>query len=133
MVKMLRRLCSTGDKPACRITALLLSTLIATAAAAATGPGRTSPAKPIRIVITTTPGSGGDVHARLLGSKLTGTLGQQIVVDNRAGASGIIGAEIAARAAPDALMMATSQHAVVTAMFEKLGKAIKAAGVRPDM
>ena len=94
----------------------------AAAAFAATPAVPAYPVKPIRIVVTTTPGSGGDILARLIGSKLTQAWGQQVVVDNRAGASGIIGSEIAARAVPDGytLMMATSQHATVTAMYEKL-------------
>lgn len=89
-----------------------------------TGPskGQTYPTKPIRIVATTAPGSGPDIMSRLIGQKLTDAWGQQVVVDNRAGASGIIGAEIAARAAPDGytLMMATSLHAIVANLFPKL-------------
>lgn len=80
------------------------------------------PIRPIRIVVSTTPSSGPDVLARLVGAKLTEALGQQVVVDNRAGASGNIGAEIAARAAPNGytLMIATSSHVIVNALFEKL-------------
>lgn len=80
------------------------------------------PTKPIRIIATTAPGSGPDIMSRLIGQKLTEAWGQQVVVDNRAGASGIIGAEIASRAAPDGytLMMATSLHAIVATMYSKL-------------
>ncbi len=68
------------------------------------------------------PGSGPDIVSRVIGSKLTEAWSQQVVVDNRAGANGIIGAEIGARAAPDGytLLMVTSQAAIVAAMFEKL-------------
>ena len=59
------------------------------------------PTKPIRIIATTTPGSGPDIVARLLGQKLTEAWGQPVVVDPRPGASGMIGAEIAARASAD--------------------------------
>lgn len=80
------------------------------------------PTKPIRILATTTPGSGPDIMSRLMGQKLTEAWGQQIVVDNRAGASGIIGTEIAARAASDGytLLMLTSSHVIVAALFQKL-------------
>ena len=71
---------------------------------------QTYPTKPIRVVVTSTPGSSPDITSRLIGAKLTEALGQQIIVDNRAGASGRIGAEVAARSAPDGytLMMMTS-------------------------
>lgn len=80
------------------------------------------PTKPIRIVATTTPGSGPDIMARLIGHKLTEAWGQQAVVDNRAGASGIIGTEIAAKAAPDGytLLILTSSHIIVATLFGKL-------------
>jgi tripartite-type tricarboxylate transporter receptor subunit TctC len=79
------------------------------------------PIKPIRILATTTPGSGPDIIARLIGQKLTEAWGQPVIVDPRPGASGMIGAEIAARASPDGytFMIATSQHAIVNAMYEK--------------
>ena len=59
------------------------------------------PSKPVRIVIPFPPGGGVDIVARLIGPRLSDIYGQQIVVDNRAGASGVIGTELAARAAPD--------------------------------
>jgi tripartite-type tricarboxylate transporter receptor subunit TctC len=59
------------------------------------------PSKPIRIVIPFPPGGGVDIVARLIGPKLSEVYGQQVVVDNRAGAAGIIGTELAARAPPD--------------------------------
>jgi tripartite-type tricarboxylate transporter receptor subunit TctC len=79
------------------------------------------PTKPIRIIATTTPGSGPDIIARLIGQKLSEAWGQPVVVDPRPGASGMIGAEIAARASPDGytFMIATSQHAIVNAMYAK--------------
>ena len=80
------------------------------------------PARPIRIIASTSPGSGPDIMSRLIGHKLTEAWGQQIVVDDRAGASGIIGTEIAAKAAPDGytLLMLTSSHVIVEALFQKL-------------
>ncbi len=80
------------------------------------------PAKPIRIIVLNSPGSGSDILARTIAVKITEALGQQVVIDNRAGAGGNIGLEIGARAAPDGytLVMITSQQAIVVAMYEKL-------------
>jgi tripartite-type tricarboxylate transporter receptor subunit TctC len=80
------------------------------------------PTKPLRIIVMNTPGSGADIVTRLVAAKMSEALGQQVVVDNRAGASGNIGAEIAARAAPDGytLAMITSQQPNVVALYDKL-------------
>ena len=59
------------------------------------------PAKPIRMVVPFSPGGTSDTLARILGQKFTEALGQQVVVDSRPGASGIIGTEIAMRAPAD--------------------------------
>jgi tripartite-type tricarboxylate transporter receptor subunit TctC len=67
--------------------------------AAAQAPGY--PAKPIRWIVPFAPGGSVDILARTAGAELTKMLGQQVVVDNRAGASGTIGTEMVARAAPD--------------------------------
>lgn len=93
----------------------------ATAQAQGTGPGQ-YPLKPIRMIILSTPGSGPDIVGRLVGARLTESWGQQVVIDPRPGASGIIGAELAARAAPDGytLAIATTQAAIVSVMFDKL-------------
>jgi tripartite-type tricarboxylate transporter receptor subunit TctC len=68
------------------------------------------PAKPIRIVVTFPPGGPTDIVARAVGQKLTEAWGQQIVVDNRGGAGGIIGTDVAAKAVPDGytLLLGTS-------------------------
>ncbi|MGE5524348.1 MAG: Bug family tripartite tricarboxylate transporter substrate binding protein [Rhodospirillaceae bacterium] len=63
------------------------------------------PTKPVRFIVPFTPGGGNDTIARLIGQKLTAVIGQQVIIDNRAGAGGTIGAEAAARSAPDGYTM----------------------------
>jgi tripartite-type tricarboxylate transporter receptor subunit TctC len=80
------------------------------------------PSRPIRIIALSSPASGPDIVGRLMGQKITEAWGQQVVVDTRPGATGIIGAEIAAKAAPDGhtLVVITSQQAIVSNMYKKL-------------
>jgi tripartite-type tricarboxylate transporter receptor subunit TctC len=59
------------------------------------------PSRPIRFIVPFPPGGGTDLHARTVQPKLSEALRQQIVIDNRSGAGGMLGAELAARAAPD--------------------------------
>ena len=73
--------------------------LIAAHAAHAQAPA--FPTKPVRIIVAFPPGGGTDIVARIVAGKLAEAWGQQAIVDNRAGASGVIGTELAARAAPD--------------------------------
>ena len=62
---------------------------------------QTYPTKPIRMILPFPPGGPNDIYCRVVSQKLSDAFGRQVVVDNRGGASGIIGAELAARAAPD--------------------------------
>src|SRR3954471_23037062 len=72
------------------------------------------PAKPIRIVVPFSAGSGSDVFARTLGPRFTETWGQQVVVENREGAGGVIGAQLVAKSAPDGytLLLGSTSWAV---------------------
>ncbi len=78
----------------------LLIALLVTAAASLAH-AQNYPTRPIRFIVPFPPGGGNDVMARVIGQKLTDAFGQQVVIDNRGGAAGNIGTEIAARAAPD--------------------------------
>jgi len=81
------------------------------------------PSKPIRVIVGFAPGGSADLTARAVGQKLGESLGQTIVVDNRSGASGIIGTELAARGAPDGytLLEATmTTHGIGPNLYKKL-------------
>jgi tripartite-type tricarboxylate transporter receptor subunit TctC len=106
--------------------AVLVAVLIAFAAhaqTASTGSGQAYPAKPVRIIVPFPPGGATDLVTRILAQKLTETWGQQVVADNRAGASGNIGAELAAKAPPDGYTLFMTSGSIVAAnkhMFKKL-------------
>lgn len=81
------------------------------------------PVKPVRLVIPFPAGGGADIFARLIGRKLQDNTGQTFVADNRAGAAGIIGCDMVARASPDGytlLMGTTGTHSTNPAVYEKL-------------
>ena len=80
------------------------------------------PAKPIRIVVPYPPGGGTDVIARTLAQKMTEVMGQQVLVDNRPGANGIIGSDAVAKAAPDGYtaLITLATHVINPALYAKL-------------
>jgi tripartite-type tricarboxylate transporter receptor subunit TctC len=81
------------------------------------------PAKPIRVIVPSPPGDGSDVVARLIGEKLAAAWGQQVVVDNRPGAGGRIGTELAAKAAPDGytwIMGNAGSHGINGGLYRNL-------------
>ena len=83
----------------------------------------TYPARPIRMIVAYPPGGGTDIVGRMMAQKLTETLQQNVVVDNRGGATGNIGTELAARANPDGytlLMGNVAPNAINVSLFKKL-------------
>ena len=96
------------------ITALLLSS--------ATGFAQQYPTKPIRLVVAQSAGGNADFVARAYGQRLSERFGQQIVIDNRPGGAGIIGAETVARAMPDGytLLLAPTGFSINVGLYPKL-------------
>lgn len=103
-----------------RVSALVFA--YACAAAAVATAQQNYPTRAIRIVVPSSIGGGTDIVARVIAQKLSETIGQQVVVDNRPGASTMIGGEVVARSAPDGytLLMGISTLAINPAMFKKV-------------
>ncbi|MSQ73847.1 MAG: tripartite tricarboxylate transporter substrate binding protein [Betaproteobacteria bacterium] len=82
--------------------------------------GQEYPAKPIRLIVPFPPGGGTDILARLVGQRLTESLGRTVIVDNRPGAGGNLGAELAAKASPDgySLLMVSASYAVNATLYK---------------
>ncbi|MGV3627576.1 MAG: Bug family tripartite tricarboxylate transporter substrate binding protein [Betaproteobacteria bacterium] len=102
--------------------ALLLAAGLMPASAGAQATG-SYPTKPIRLIVAFPPGGSTDIIARLVAQKLGEKLGQQVIVDNRGGAGGTLGTEIAAKAAPDGhtlTMGTTSTHVIAPAAYAKV-------------
>lgn len=81
------------------------------------------PSKPIKLVAPSTPGDAPDVIARLVADKLSTALGQQVVVENRPGAGGVVGSDYVAKAAPDGytlIMGNAGSHGINAAVYSKL-------------
>ena len=101
-----------------RFLALLISFLLAGAVQA-----QAYPAKPIRIIVNFPAGGVADIYARIIGAKVQEAWGQPVVVENRTGAGGNIGAEAVAKSAPDGYtlnMSAIGPHAVNVSLFSKM-------------
>jgi len=106
-----------------KATRYIVSGLLALACAAGAGAQQAFPNKPIRLVVGFAPGGNTDTVARVVGAKLGERLGTQVIIDNRGGAGGTIGTEIAARANPDGYtltMGTTTTHAIAVAAYAKL-------------
>ena len=103
-------------KASCRV--LMCAALLASSAALA----QTFPARSITIVVPATPGGAIDLTARLVGQKLSEAWGKPVLIENKAGATGIIGTEFVAKSAPDGhtLALVASSHAINPSMFKTL-------------
>lgn len=108
---MMRSLLKSG----CLVLMLCTSALSALAAA--------YPEKPIRMIVPWAPGGGSDTTGRIVGAKLAEALGQQVLIDNRAGAAGNIGTATAARTDPDGytLLLADTGFSTGISLYSKLG------------
>jgi len=106
---------------AARVAAAIFSAATLTAGGGAWA--QSYPAKPVRLIVAFPAGGGSDVVGRILAQKLGERLGQQVVVENRPGAGGSIGTEVAVRAAPDGYTLvlgSTSEIAINPAVYTKL-------------
>jgi tripartite-type tricarboxylate transporter receptor subunit TctC len=101
------------------------SLLVAALAAAVAAPqafGQAYPTKPVHMIISFTPGSATDIVGRVVSAKLAEIWGQPVIAENKAGAGGVIGSQIVAKADPDGytLLINSAAHAVNPAIFAKL-------------
>ncbi|HSF21055.1 MAG TPA: tripartite tricarboxylate transporter substrate binding protein [Burkholderiales bacterium] len=99
----------------------MASSLLGAAPAVAQDAVKNYPNRPIRMIVPNTPGSAVDTLSRIVGAELSNTIGQQVVTDNRAGAGGIIGMEIAKEANPDGytLISATTAASTIARLLQK--------------
>lgn len=103
---------------------LMMAALFAAGIAQAQG----YPSKPIRMIVASAPGGAPDILGRAIAQKMSDALGHQVVVDNRAGASGLIGAEMAAKSAPDGYTLflgTTTLYAILPNLKKNLPYDIK--------
>ncbi|MGZ8268868.1 MAG: tripartite tricarboxylate transporter substrate binding protein [Burkholderiales bacterium] len=106
-----------------RIANVFVAVLALAVGGAAGAAERAYPAKPIRLISAYAPGGGNDTVARAIGQRLTEAFGQQVIVDNRPGANGLVACEITARAQPDGytlLMASIASHAINPALYPKI-------------
>jgi tripartite-type tricarboxylate transporter receptor subunit TctC len=104
------------------VAALTLACSAATGLLPGVALAQTWPAKPVRLVVPFAPGGNTDIIARVIAPRMAESLGQQVLIDNRGGAGGVIGSDVVARAAPDGytLLMVSASHVINPAMVKKL-------------
>ena len=97
--------------------------LAASLAASATAMAQPYPSKPVHLIVPFPPGGVTDLVGRIIAQRLSEGLGQQVIVENRGGGAGSIGAQMAARAAPDGytLFMGTATHAINATLMPNVG------------
>jgi tripartite-type tricarboxylate transporter receptor subunit TctC len=102
---------------------LLAAGVAAIAAPAARAQGAAWPSRPVRLIVPFPPGGGTDAFARPLAKVLSQNLGQQFVIDNRGGAGGTLGAELAAKSVPDGytFLVGAVHHTIAVSLYPKLG------------
>jgi len=107
-----------------RLISHAVSVIVLALAAAAAVHAADYPARPVRLIVPFAPAGPTDIMSRAISEKFSGRLGQQLVVDNRPGAGGGIGSELAARSAPDGytlLLGHIGTHAINASLYSKLG------------
>lgn len=111
-----------NTRAACRRLSVAAVALALAAGAVVAQAQGTYPARPMRIVVGFLPASSNDLLARFIGAKLTERMGQQVIIDNRPGANGIIAAEHTSKATPDGhtLMLVSISHTMNAAINPKL-------------
>lgn len=114
-------------------TRLLAAFTVVWSGAVAAQPASTYPNAPIRIVISTPPGGGNDVVARLIGQKLTAAWGQPVIVDSKPGASGLIAGATVAKAPPDGYTLLVTHAALATALALKSNPIVHLSELQPVM
>ena len=100
-----------------------LAFLVPTIASGQTPEGGRYPTRAIRIVVPFAPGGASDLIARTVGQKLTEAWSQQVVIENRGGANGVVGTELVAKSAPDGytlVMGTTGTHGINASLYPKL-------------
>ena len=105
------------------LPALVAGFVVMTVLGAAPAPGQSYPTKPVRLIVGYEPGGGADNIARLVAPAMSDIMGQQIDVDNRSGANGVVAAELVARSLRDGytIHVVTSSHVTNPAVYPKLG------------
>src|SRR4051812_10456838 len=114
--------CTTSSSLSRSLSLPIVAALLALAAAHVLAASEaTYPARPIRVIVAQAPGGASDLLLRGLAPKLSQRLGQPLVIENRPGAGGNIGAELAAKATADgySLLMVSAPHAAAGALYRK--------------
>jgi tripartite-type tricarboxylate transporter receptor subunit TctC len=105
------------------IALLRVAAAVALAGTVAAAGAQAYPSKPVRLIVPYPPGGGTDIFARLVGAKLSDALGQPFVIEQRPGAAGVIGADAAAKSAPDGYTIVIGQAsnlAINASLMKKL-------------